>query len=527
MAASFDTQILRFDDDLQVEARTVLSHTAEPQNAFEVAVILETLGHTDATARARGYEDLFDLARRLAETLEDVGIVHPSRRRDGEEEGPRPLSLSQAAGLFVGQSLPWLTALFVLLAVGTGFWSSTLFTRDQSAAMVLALSVGLVSSAVFTYPFARRATFYRLQGRMSLVAWSARWILGAGVVGSVALVGGVYLLLERVMVVDTPGDTRAFFEVGVAIALLQLAFAPLYTLRAFGWLAAATAAGVGVLLGGLSQVDHGIYTDPFVVIEVQLASIGAMVLVSVAGSWWILRRAEERVAPPRKWAVVRSTAPYSVYGAGFFLLVMIGGLAAGGIWRGTFHYVQDYNVVTGAALFVLLPLFCLTTVAGERLPPHVAALVRRLSVVEVPAAAAAVLSRFRRELTALVGTGVLSGAVLIGMSGLLSGSVSVAGLVWEHLALFVGALFAYVALSVGVLSSQMLIVLSRPVVPAAAVVAASAVTLGGAGLFSLGVSASAAAVLGLLIGTVLFAGLTWWATDRLLRRFDQVYYGAL
>lgn len=526
MSASFDTRILRFDDDLQVEARTVLSHTAEPQNAFEVAVIMETLGHTDATARARGYEDLFDLSRHLYETLEDVGVVRPARPAGGAGT-PRPLSLAKAAGLFVGQSLPWLTALFVLLAVGTGFWSSTLFTRDQSAAMVLALSVGLVVSALFTYPFARRATFYRLQGRLGLVGWSARWILGGGVVGSVALVGGAYLILERGLGSYTPGDTRAFFEIGVAIALLQLSFAPLYTLRAFGWLAAATAAGVGVLLAGLARVDHGIYTDPFAVVRAQLASVGAMVLVSVVGSWWLLRGAGDRVTPPRKWAVVRSTAPYAVYGAGFFLMVMIGGLAAGGIWHGAFRYVQDYNVVTGTAIFVLLPLFWYTTVTGERLSPHVTGLVRRLSVAEVPAAAANLLARFRRELATLVGIGVLAGTVLTALAGALSGSVGVAGVVWGHLALFVGALCSYVALAVGVLSSQMLIVLSRPAVPAGGVLAGSAATLGAAGLFSLAVSAAAAAVLGLLVGTSLFAALAWWASDRVLRRFDHAYYGAM
>lgn len=525
MPASFDTRILRFDDDLQVEARTVLSHTAEPQNAFEVAVILETLGHTDATARARGYQDLFDLARHLHETLEDVGIVRPSRRPAGA--GAEPLSLAQAAGLFVGQSLPWLTALFVLLGVGTGFWSSTLFTRDQSASMVLALSVGLVVSALFTYPFARRATFYRLQGRLGLVGWSARWILGSGVVGSVTLVGAAYLILERGLGVYTPGDTRAFFEMGVAIALLQLAYAPLYTLRAFGWLAAATAAGVGVLLAGLTQVDHGTYTDPFAVVRVQLASVGTMVLVSVAGSWWRLRGAGNWAAPPRKWAVVRSIAPYAAYGAGFFLLVMIGGLAAGGIWHGTFRYVQDYNVVTGTAIFVLLPLFWYTTVTGERLPLHVTGLVRRLSVVEVPAAAADLLARFRRELAILVGIGLAAGTALTALAGLLSGSVGVAGVVWGHLPLFVGALCSYVTLAAGVLSSQMLIVLSRPAMPAGGVLAGSAAALGAAGLFSLVVSAAAAAVLGLLVGAALFAAVTWWASDRVLRRFDHVYYGAL
>lgn len=527
MPASFDSQILRFDDDLQVEARTVLAHTAEPQNAFEVAVILETLGHTDATARARGYDDLFDLARRLHDTLEDVGVIRPHHHEPELRPESWSTSVPRAAALFVGQSLPWLTALFVLLLTGTGFWSSTVFSNAESAAMVLALSVGLVVSAMFTFPFARRATFYRLQGNLTLVGWSARWMLGGGAVGCVAVTGALYLLLERVLAVYTPGDTRAFFEMGVAVAILQLAFAPLYTLRAFVWLGLATAAGAGVLAFGLSQVDHGTFTDPSSVLNVQLASIGAMAVVSIAASWWLLRHSGRRVGVPRKWAIVRSTAPFAVYGGGFFLLVLAGGFTAGGLWQGHFRYVEDYNVVTGTALFVLLALFGYTTFTGERLSAHVGSLVKSLTVAEVAAAATNMRTRLRRDLGNLVIIGMVSGAVLTGMAGLLSSRLGIASLIWHNLALFVGAICAYVALGAGVLSSQMLFVLSRPAVPAGGVVAGVAVAVGSAGPLSLAWSDSAAALVGLVLGTVVFAVATLWTTDRALQRFDHVYYGAL
>jgi hypothetical protein len=531
MPTSFDGQILRFDDDLHVEARTVLSHTAEPQNAFEVAVILETLGHTDATARGRGYEDIFDLARHLYETLEDVRPrgVRPVSSGTGPELAPNEwtTSVPRAAALWIGQSLPWLTTLIVLLVTGTGFWSSTVFTPEQSAAVLIALAAGLIVSALFSFPFARRATFYRLQGNLTLVGWTARWVLGTGAVASVAVMGVLYVLIERVLQLYTPGDTRMLFEIGVAVALLQLAFAPLYTMRAFGWLAAATVVGVAVLGIGLARVDHGALTDPFSVVVVQLSAMAAMTTVAVAGSWWLLRRRGAKARVPSKWALVRSTAPYAVYGAGFFLLVLVGGFTAGGIFRGHFEYIQTYNVVTGGGLFVLLPLFGYMSFTGERLSVHVGSLVKSVAVTEIEKAASNMRRRLHRDLANLVIVGLAAGVVMIGVVGLLASRIGPAALIWSHLALFAIAVLSYVALGAGMLASQILFVLSRPAATARGVAGGFVFALGTAAPLSLVWSGSAAALFGLACGTLLFAAITVWSTDHDLRRFDRVYYGAL
>lgn len=527
MPAPFDGQILSFDDDLHAEARTVLSHTEEPQNPFEVALILETLGHTDTTARDRGYEDVFDFARHIYGTLEDLELRGRSHREPEVAPGEWTTSVPRAAALWIGQSLPWITALVVLFVAGTGFWSSTVFTRAQSAVVGIALAAGLVVSALFTFPFARRATFYRLQGNLRLVGWTARWVLGTGAVVSVAVMGALYAVFERVLGLYTPGDTRMLFEIGVAVALLQLAFAPLYTIRAFGWLAAATAAGVAVLGAGLPSVDHGVLTDPFAVVRVQLCAMAAMVAVSVAGSWWRLRRDKTAVRVPSKWALARSTAPYAAYGAGFFLLVLVGSFTAGGLWEGHFRYVQSYDVVAGAGLFVLLPIFGYMTFTGERSSAHVASMMRSIAVTEVELAAASMRRRLRRDVANLLVVGLASGGLLVGLAGLFSSDLGAAGLVWHDVGLFAVSVVAYVALGAGALSSQMLFVISRPAVPALCAAGAFVVAAGAAAPLSLVCSASASALAGLACGTALFAGTTLWWTDKSLRRFDRVYYGAL
>ena len=528
MSGFIDSQILRFDDDLQIEARTVLAHTAEPQNAFEVAVIMETLGHTDATARARGYSDLFDLARHLHESLDEFGaIAHPPADDGAVPDAPAPGGLRKGVGLFIGCSLPWLTAVGLLLATGTGFWSASVFTPDLASALVLALVVGLGSSALFTFPFGRRATFYLLQGNRSLLAWTARWFIGAGAIGCVAITGGVYLLLEQVLGAYTPGSTRAFFEMGVAIALLQLAFAPLYTLRAFGWLAGATAAGALVIVVGLSRVSHGPFTDPFDVVKVQLASLVTMIVVASAGCGWLLREEGRAVKVPSRWAVLRSTAPYGLYGAGYFLLVLVGQLVAGGAWQGSFHYSRGYSVVTGAALLVLLPLFGYTTVAGEHFPDEVDSYARRYSVEQVAEVSARAARIHWRRSGIVVVVGVATSGALIGLVAVLRPDLGAAAIAWAHLPLFAVTLVSYLALTVGVLSSQTLFMFSRPAVPTAAAVAGTALCLACGGLASLAWSDPTAAAVGLLVGTLAYAVATTRGAARALGDFDGSYYGAL
>ena len=528
MSGFIDSQILRFDDDLQIEARTLLALTPEPQNPFEVAVIMETLGHTDATARARGYTNLFDLARHLYASLEEFGTLEPDPAEGGEPlEEPDPGRVVEAVGLFIGYSIPWLTAVALLLATGTGFWSASVFTPDLASALVLALAAGLASSALFTFPFARRATFYRLQGNMALVAWTARWLVGAGVPGCVAINGAMYLILERVFATYTPGSTRAFFEMGVAIALLQLSFAPLYALRAFGWLAGATAAGASVIVVGLGMVSHGAFTDPFAVVRVQLVALTTMIVVALLGCGWLLRRTGQRVEVPNGWAVVRSTASYGLYGAGYFLLILVGQLVAGGVWHGSFEYSRDYAVVTGTALLALLPLFGYTTIAGERFPKEVTSCVRRHSVEDVDAVSDLLATSQWHRLRTLGLVGAITSGLMVSLVALLRPDLGVAVTIWTHLPLFALTLLSYVALAAGVLSSQTLFALSKPSVPTAAAAAGSVLCLLGGGLLSLAWSDGAAAIVGVLVGTTTFALVTAGSAARTVRHFDGSYYGAL
>jgi hypothetical protein len=523
----FDSQILRFDDDLQVEARTVISHSPEPQNVFEVAVIMETLGHTDATAQARGYDDLFDLARHLHEMLGETSYAHANE--PGVALGPtsEPFELAEVVSLFIGQSLPWLTAIVLLFVLRTSFWSSALFSPNQSAVMVLALSAGLVTSALFTFPFGRRATFYRLQSNRALVSWTARWFLGVGAATCVVVMLVLYFLLERVLRAYTPATTRAFFEMGVAIAFLQLALVPLYTLRSYGWLTLATLSGALVLTVGFIRVDHGLFTNAVSVIDVQLLSVTTMVVVALSGSWWLMRSSGSQVSVPRKWAVVRSTGPYAIYGAGFFFLVLTGEFVAGGLWSGQFHYQRDFAVIAGASLLILLPLFGYAALVGERFPRHLVSYLQRLSVSDTDELARDLVAWHRRHLGNLILTGLLVGTAMTLTFELFDQGSGMANLISNHLWLFVGLLSANLAVGMGLLSSQALFALSRPGAPAAGVCVGSAASLIAAGALSVVLPDTSAAVLGLMVGSTSFALIAGRYAFRALRRFDRTYYSAL
>lgn len=526
MQSFVDSPIILFDDDLEVEARAVLARTPEPQNAFEVAVVLETLGYNDAVAQGLGADGLFDLARSVFAVMKDFGSL--KRQPEPATASPRPPPrVRQFLGRGVFFSVPWITAILILLTTGAGFWSARVFTAPLSAGLTLGLFLALVVSGPFVQAFTRRATFYALQDRPGMVRWTARLMLGGGLATCAAVFVGSYFVLERVIGSYTPGTTRSFLQIGLAVCALQLAFAPLYTLRALRWMLVAVGVGTAVLVSGLAWVGQGLFVDPFDIVHVQLASIGAMVAVSLVGYWRLVGRVgRERGLAPRIGAVGRAVLPYALYGAGYFSLIIVDQLVAGGAWKGRFSYDTSYETAVGAALILVVPLFAYVVATSECFPRYLESRLSTLSVSGVDEFRSDCEAFYWRHLLVLVAVGFLLAGLMLATVELTAGRLSMSATLSQHLALFGAALSSYVFFTVGMLNSQLLLSVSRPGAPLRAVIlgVTCSALVGGAAVTGLG--SGTWAVTGLLVGTAVFAGWTTVAASRSFASFDSRLYAA-
>jgi hypothetical protein len=522
--------------DLHVQARSVLAVDPNPRNAFDVTVALEVGGHNDADARALGSPDLFDLGQRVYTVLPLFEAAHDARRLPPQPPvwpGVRLL----ASGLL--HSAPWVAALVALLIVHVSFWS-TIITTQFSSAISLALYLALILTGAFVQAFARRGTFYLLQGNGPLLKWTAlRFLAGAGALAVVCF-GCGYLLLEHVLYVFTPAANRMFLFYGLAITALLLSLAPLYMTRALGWLAAAAVTGAAFLIVAGRMLTHGNYLDPYTAMNLGLAGIGVVVLIAVPAGAAALRHRTGRegaaagkllrVSPPRLSAVLRSVGAYAVYGAGFFSLLVADQLVAGGIWHGTYEYAGRYQATVALALVVLIPVLAYVVAVQELLPTVVRHTLACHSLQDVTSCRDELGRFYRRHLRVVLAGGAACAVLLAalffrwlsGFSGTGSLVPGIRGEMW-WLCL---ALASYVLLSVGAFNSGLLFAFARPWVPAVTTVVGALLSLAVGGVATALAGGAGAAVTGLAVGSAVFAAATTFACLRAFSRFDSVYYGA-
>lgn len=542
MTTPIDLSVPPLPEDLHAEARTVAAHTRAAQDPFEVAVILATRGYTDLRARELGSPDVFDLAARIHPLLpmftghRDELPAGATRKVAEPPAGPERLSAGLLARSLL-YSAPWLVAIAALVISRVSFWS-TITTKQISSTISISLFLALIVTGAFIQAFARRGVFYALQHNRELLSWTLRRTLVLGAVILAAVIGIVYLLLEFVFRAYTPAATRSFVYFGLSIGLMLLAFAPLYLARAFWLILAASGAGGAVAIVGGRLITHGQYINPYTAQNVQLLALGTAVVAALVGDWFVLRRLASsapgsdledvsgHVRPPRLSVVARSVAPYAVYGAGFFTLIIIDQLIAGGLWHGTFSYNGRYELAVGVGLLVLIPALTYGTAASELLPATVQ---RGLGDHHVGQAQELqrVLSRFYRRhllITTLVGVG--AALILFALGASLAATTSVTAGLGQVYGIYAGALVAYLLVAVGAFNSGMLFSLAAPRVPAATVWTGT--LLSGA----VGVDLSwlwtpeAGGLAGLVCGAALFAAGTTLTARRLFDRFDVSYYRA-
>lgn len=521
---------LAFDHDYHLDAQSVLAVTPDPQNPFEVAVVLSTLGYTEEAARMLGASGLLDLAQRVFDVIE----LHYRAPSDEVEELPeawhlRFMRFLSAVAMGLSNAELWVLSLVLLVTTRVAFWSSTTLIGLEATAVNIALVTALIVSTPFVQSFSRKHVFFELQSNWPLARWTANLLIGTGAVVALVVLLGVYLLLENVLHVYTPGTNRLFLGFALLIAALNLVIAPLYTMRAYLALFVALVLGTAVIViampdGWPELLDRRYMTS------VQVVSMLTIVGVALVLSLLVRRRMEGRDPDPigkslrpRLGVFLFTTLPYAAYGGGLYVLVFAHKFYAGGLFGGHYSYQIGYEAAVGLAAIVIVPVLVTVTAAMERFPRDVGKAIRDVSMSEAHELGTHMRHLYRKRLLVLL--------AVVGVSAL---TVWVLGafVKWPlripagGMSAFPVALAGYSFLGVALFHVQWLFYISRPrpvLVGLGAGIAASTL------LAIMGESFAASAsgsVWGLLVGSALFAALTMWATIRSLGSFDTALYSS-
>lgn len=516
------------DHDFHAEACAVLEISPDPQNSFEIAVVLSTLGYTDVEAAGLGCRDLFQMAERIYEVVElyfrpTIDDTPPELLRERMRRNMRYLLRG-----FSYVEL-WVLSLLLLWVNRSSFWSGGTLTQLHATA----ISFGLITASILTAPviqsFTRRYLFYSLQGNAPLARWVTSRVLylGAGIV--FVVIFAMWFVLEHVLGALTPDTNMEFLAFALLLASLQLVFAPLVATRSAIVLSAAVLSGAVVLLalqpsGWVAQIDvKALYT-------LQAAAICTIFAVSWLGSLWLRRRAESagdglpgRALPPRAGALALAVAPYALYGVVLFGFVFAPKLLAGGALGLRYHYGPVYEGATDLAMPVLIPALIAVTVMTERFSDDLAAALTGLMITEVEAFRRRVLRLVLARLAALILVAGVSSVVMLLVVHRLPWLVPVGAPEW----LFPSALAAYGLLAVAMFCAQILFVLCRPATALVALGAGFGVFLAVGAPTTASGDALGGPLVGFVAGAATAAAVSFALTVRTARRADWAVYSAM
>jgi hypothetical protein len=516
------------EHDLHAEACAVLEISPDPQNSFEIAVVLSTLGYTDASATGFGCRDLFDMAERIYE------VVELYFRRSIDDTPPESMHERMRRNmryLLRGFSYVelWVLSLALIWVNKSSFWSGGTLTVGQATAISLALVCTSLLTGPVVQSFTRRYLFYTLQDNAPLARWVTSRVLYGGAALVFASILTCWFLLEHVVGAFTPDTNRVFLAFALLLASLQLGFAPLVASRSAVVLGAAVMSGAAVLVwlrpdGWVGQVD---ITRLF---SVQAIAIATIFVVTWLSSLWVRRRHESdrrglprRALPPRAAGFGIGVAPYALYGALLFAFVFAPKLLAGGMLEVTYRYGPVYEGATDLSMLVLIPALVAVTVMTERFSDDLASALGELTITEV--------ADFRRRVLRLVGRrfGMLVAVVVISAAAM---SAVVDRLPWLLPAgapdwLFTTGLIAYSLLALTLFCAQLLFVLCRP---------AAALGAMGSGMLVFGAvgvplvrsgRVMAGPLIGFLAGSAVAAVVALVLMVRTARRADWAVYSAM
>jgi hypothetical protein len=324
----------------------------------------------------------------------------------------------------------------------------------------------------------------------------------------------------------TPATDRLGLAAGLAIAGLQVGLASFYMRGAFLSMGVVMVSGASVLVW---HVEHaGAYLNPVALIVWQLRLVAVMAAVCwIMSAWWLLRVPSSSPSPlwrPSARAVVRSVAPYAAYGLGFFAIVVLPQIVSGGLLEAHYTFNPSFTLTSGVALIVLVPLLAQTVATTEHmLRRQFPESLRRCKVAEIDTFRRDMRRYWRGQLATMIGLGAAAGVVIVIGAPVLGTRLPILGDLAAHRGLLAACTAGDVLLGIGLFCCQLLFSMSAPTWPLAAASAGTvALLVASGGATALG--ATAAAGVGLVAATGVFAAVAFYGAHQTFSRSDLAYY---
>lgn len=337
--------------------RLVTSDGVNPLDAAHVATILEYNGWTDQRAARYGYEDVFA----LAEVVYDQAGIRPPRVR-ALPEGKQAwyVRLLHVLRLYLrGLSFaaPMLVSSASVLALRYSLWSYVDFSTEIATAIALATFASFLVAGGFTQSIARRGLFYISQDQYGLARSSSlRLVLaGFGMLGLVAVGMVLFVLLIPILPWRMISTTLLYF---VPLTSIWLGVCLLYMLNREPTILGLIAFGIGLVYFLYEVMGMPMMTAQVIgMFAVAAASFILAIFLMHFLERFNVSEFGQRVFT-RQSQVGYSLAPFFIYGIAYFALTFVDRVMA---WSRPqeFHpyflwFLGDYELGIDWALWTLI-----------------------------------------------------------------------------------------------------------------------------------------------------------------------------
>lgn len=522
---------LRETDELRDLLKEIQEKHLHPEDPYEIAALLESIGWNDLRVRQRfGMDNVFDLARQL------WGMQRRTIHARANEFVPRtPVwqSVVNAVREFARGmvfALPMVLSEISMLTLHFSLWSY----QNLSVSLATSIAIGTILSFFtvggFMQAIARRAFFYIFQGYYKMAQRVTFQYIRMGIYTSVGIsallvwINGLFPILPFHML---------FVGLAYYIVLnaIWLSVTVMYVLKREVFFTGLLASGIGLVWIGF----RGLH------INIIIAQLAAMLFISLVGMLLVLyffrrspNRLEHGIQPhlPRPGVTVYSTLPYFLYGFLYFVLLFVDRVMAWStnsafsqylIWfRGDYEAGLDFALAT-----MILPLG-VTEVVVTRIMNAALVAQRQYAGREAAEMNRAFLADYRKSMVTMVITAAISAVlVYLGVKWLLDNYLmhlpQAVTLTSTSNFVFVIGLISYSILSIALLNAVTMFSLNRPELVVRPILLSVAVNLATGFLLSRWFS-YADAVWGILAGSIIFLFFTTRNVFQVFRNFDYHLY---
>jgi hypothetical protein len=511
----------------------VLRRNITPQDRFEVAALIESMGWNDRrVAEAFGVENVFELAEELWEAIQQK-IVFAAFDKP-VEKSKAMLFFEMVRAFLRGLlfALPMALSVVSMLTLKFSLWSYEYLSVDLATVIAMGTILSFLVVGGFTQAIARRGFFYLLQGYYNMGRRVTFYFIRMGYVvcGAVGVVALLFNLTFNLLPMKLFLLLVLYF---VFLTSIWLSVTVMYILRkemTFSGLIA-----VGICLVYLLFMWVGMD-----ILIAQLIAILVVALVGMGLSIFFFKQQEKKeekgIAPklPRLSLTVYSVMPYFMYGFLYFLFLYIDRVMA---WSANSEYMPyfiwfrgDYELGLDFALLVLMLPLGVSEVVVNKMMLDLEASQKGYWGFETEKLNRHFLGQYHRWIVVTAISSVVSAVLIFGLVYGLNGVYHAhygKYLIGSQTTYFVFtvALVAYLILAVGLMNAVILFSLSQPRLVTKSIWPAVLVNLVLSFLFSR-LFGYEWTVFGLLAGTIVFVTLSYRQMKHVLLHLDYYVYAA-